>query len=158
MRNYSFNNNKLAKLFSPILKRGFISTGPDILKACSFDFNEHGRKCFRLMEAQNIPPVLVCRAMKAGHFAVFRFIGLFDKNDTRERRLTRKINEKIYEIFMEHGYIPYKIPRWAWEKLKKVVPEDTLLLMQAIKHTPGGQLPFNPMNLNVEPTKEEKID
>lgn len=81
------------------------------------------RKCQEIQEAAGFPPVLVSRPMKLGHYGVARFIQIFRKNDPEHRKLVREVNEKMVEVALSLGYIPYKPPVWVWGKfLERVDP------------------------------------
>jgi FAD/FMN-containing dehydrogenase len=96
-------------------------------------FTESARSCMGIMESFGQLPTLVSRPMKGGHFGVLRFLTIFDKKDREQRMKIRAMNEAMAESLLEHGFVPYKPPPWAWKKLKARMSEPTLELMSRMR-------------------------
>jgi FAD/FMN-containing dehydrogenase len=87
-------------------------------------FTESARSCMAVMESFGQLPTLVSRPMKGGHF---------DKKDREQRLKIRTMNEAMAESLLEHGFVPYKPPPWAWKKLRARMTESTLGLMDRMR-------------------------
>jgi hypothetical protein len=70
-------------------------------------------RALSIMDRYAIPPTIVSRPMKGGHFGVLRFISLFDKSSNEEREKVREMNKEISAAGFDLGFITYKIPPWA---------------------------------------------
>jgi glycolate oxidase len=86
-----------------------------------------------IMEKAGFPPFFVSRPMKGGHFSVLRFISFFKKNDEDERKRVRNLNMEIVEKLLDSGFVPYKIPPWAWSKLLEKMDEGAKNLMKKVR-------------------------
>jgi len=86
-----------------------------------------------IMESFGQLPTLVSRPMKGGHFGVLRFLTIFDKKDRELRMRIRTMNEAVAENLLEHGFVPYKPPPWAWRRLRAMMSEPTLSLMDRMR-------------------------
>ena len=71
---------------------------------------EGAREGAALMEKAGHPPLVVCRPMKAGHFAVLRFIERFDRRDGDATEAVRRLNVALGRMALDLGYVPYKCP------------------------------------------------
>ena len=71
-----------------------------------------------IMDRHSLPPTVVSRPMKGGHFGVMRFITTFDKVDAAERELVRQVNVELVEAGLELGFVPYTTPPWVVEQLR----------------------------------------
>ena len=69
-------------------------------------------RAIEAMEQVGVPPTVVSRPMKGGHFGVLRFISLFDRRDAEERRRIRALNERIALAALDLGFGIYKAPPW----------------------------------------------
>jgi FAD/FMN-containing dehydrogenase len=76
-------------------------------------FEAYGDRGVPIMERYGMPPVIVSRPMKGGHFGVMRFIVTFDKQDAAQRRAVRAMNAELVAAGLELGFIPYKTPPWV---------------------------------------------
>lgn len=87
-----------------------------------------------IMRKYDFPPVIVSRPMKSGHFGVLRFIETFSRDDSKQVEQVRACNLELLEMVLEHGFIPYKTPAYAVEKIRSKMWSGTYELMQRI-HT-----------------------
>lgn len=86
-----------------------------------------------IMERYGLPPVIVSRPMKGAHFGVLRFITTFNKRDEAEVQVVRKCNRELLDMVREQGFIAYKTPIWAVERLLPHMCQETHGLMRSIK-------------------------
>jgi len=80
-------------------------------------FEAYGDRGVEIMERQRMPPIVVSRPMKGGHFGVMRFISTFDKQSAEERARVRTMNRELVLAGLELGFIPYKTPPWVVAEL-----------------------------------------
>lgn len=80
-----------------------------------------------------MPPAVVSRPMKGGHFGVMRFLTTFDKADSEERAALRKMNEELVDAAVEHGFIPYKTPPWAVRRIQPRLDAGFVRVMRAVR-------------------------
>jgi FAD/FMN-containing dehydrogenase len=71
---------------------------------------EAARAGIRLLEERGLPPLVVTRPMKGGHYAILRFIERFDRRDEAETARIRDTNLALGRELMDRGYVPYKCP------------------------------------------------
>ncbi|MEW6443491.1 MAG: FAD-binding oxidoreductase [bacterium] len=90
-------------------------------------------QCFRILEEEGFPPVLVSRPMKGGHFWVLRFILHFDRQDPRDVARTRGTLSRLADCLLELRYVPYKSPAWAVEKLRERDSSGFFQLLERVK-------------------------
>jgi len=87
----------------------------------------------RIMQDAGFPPTAVTRPMKGGHFGVLRFIMVFNKKDPEERKRVAEVNSRLCDMVLDLGFIPYKAPAWAVEKLKKRLDKNFVRIMKGVK-------------------------
>ena len=90
-------------------------------------------RCFRILEDESFPPILVSRPMKGGHFWVLRFILHFDKKDPRDVARTRTALGRLADCLLDLRYIPYKPPGWAVEKIRQRDAHGFFALLERVK-------------------------
>jgi glycolate oxidase len=105
--------------------------------------------CMERMVAHGFPPAVVCRAMKTGHFAVLRFLEVFDKKDAVEVERVRKLNLDLFELALGFGYVQYKPPATVLAELHRKLDPGTLRLMKEVKRMMDPAGIFNPSNLGL---------
>ena len=71
-----------------------------------------------LMTRHGFPPTIVVRIMRGGHFAVLRFITIFDQRDPAEVARVRALQTELADLSVELGFFPYKTPQWVWERYR----------------------------------------
>jgi hypothetical protein len=96
------------------------------------DFADRG---IAIMERSQMPPILVSRPMKGGHFGVMRFISTFNKHNIHECQAIRAINREIVEAGLELGFIPYKTPPWVVELIQSRMNPAFVNLMNRLRQT-----------------------
>jgi hypothetical protein len=74
------------------------------------------RRGCEIMARYRLPPVVVVRPMKGAHFAVLRFITVFDRTDPDDTDLARRVNADLADMAVDLGFFPYKTPQWVWER------------------------------------------
>jgi FAD/FMN-containing dehydrogenase len=98
-------------------------------------FEKYGDQGVAIMERYHLPPVLVSRPMKGGHFGVMRFIALFDKKNEEERRAVREMNRELVLAGLELGFIPYKTPPWVVELIRDRLDPGFVEVMKKLRQT-----------------------
>ena len=105
-------------------------------------------RCRDLMLSRRVPPLLVTRPMKGGHYGVLRMITCFDKSDAEEVERVRELNADLLDICLEHGFIPYKAPDWAHEAMESLAHPGYLELLSRVKTTLDPDGIMNPGRLH----------
>jgi FAD/FMN-containing dehydrogenase len=96
-------------------------------------WEEGATRCADLMQERGVPPLLVTRPMKGGHYGVLRMITLFDKRDPAEIEVVKGLQADLLEICVDLGFVPYKMPAWAWRQIEDRVDPGFLRLMADVK-------------------------
>ncbi|MBI4952449.1 MAG: FAD-binding oxidoreductase [Myxococcales bacterium] len=86
-----------------------------------------------IMVRHGFPPLIVTRPMRGGHYGVLRFVAIFDKKDAAEIERVKKLNLELLEMVTAKGFVMYKTPPWAWEKLRGRIDPGLLALMERTK-------------------------
>ena len=110
-------------------------------------------RAISIMDRYSIPPTVVSRPMKGGHFGVLRFISLFDKKSTEERRAVRKMNREISAAGFDLGFITYKIPPWAMEIARPHMDPGYARLLNGIRNLLDPSGIMAPHCLKIEPSE-----
>lgn len=104
-----------------------------------------------IMERYGFPPIIVSRPMKGGHFGVLRFITTFARDDDDEVKKVRECNGELTDSILEHGFVPYKTPAWAVEKVLPRMWDGTHDLMRDIKALLDPDGIMNPGRWRLDP-------
>jgi FAD/FMN-containing dehydrogenase len=86
-----------------------------------------------IMVRHGVPPMIVSRPMRGGHFGVLRFITVFDKADAAQVARVKAVNRELLAMCVEKGFVMYKTPRWAWQELAPRLDPAMLAMMQKVK-------------------------
>ncbi|MCC6521161.1 MAG: FAD-binding oxidoreductase [Polyangiaceae bacterium] len=86
-----------------------------------------------IMVRRGFPPLIVTRPMRGGHYGVLRFVAIFDKKSPEEVARIRELNLELLEMVTDKGFVMYKTPPWAWEKLRGRIDPGMLELMRRMK-------------------------
>ena len=81
-------------------------------------FEQYADAALPIMERHKMPPSIVSRPMKGGHFGVMRFLSTFQKQDRAECENVRAMNAELVDAGMDLGFIPYKTPPWTVEQIR----------------------------------------
>jgi FAD/FMN-containing dehydrogenase len=87
----------------------------------------------------DMPPVIVSRPMKGGHFGVMRFISTFDRRDAAQRRRVRAMNRELVLAGLELGFIPYKTPPWVVELIADRLDPGFVALLDRVRRAVDPQ-------------------
>lgn len=101
------------------------------------------------MIAHGFPPAVVCRAMKTGHYAVLRFLEVFDRNSPEEVVRVRKLNLELFDLAIGYGYVQYKPPLSVLPKLHARMGPATLQTLRELKKLLDPKGIFCPSNLGL---------
>lgn len=104
-----------------------------------------------IMERHGFPPVIVSRPMKGGHFGVLRFITTFARDDGAEVARVRECNGELLDAVLDQGFIPYKTPAWAVERLLPRMWPGTHDLMRKLRALLDPQGIMNPGRWKLDP-------
>lgn len=86
-----------------------------------------------IMSASGFPPIIVARPMKGGHFCVLRFILVFDKAKPEDLPRVREVLDRLANLSMDEGFVPYKAPGWVVKKFMDRMDPVTYRMMKSIK-------------------------
>jgi glycolate oxidase len=104
-----------------------------------------------IMERHDAPPVIVSRPMKGGHFGVLRFISTFARDDAAEVARVRRCNEELLDMVLDQGFIPYKTPAWAVDRILPRLWPGTHELMRKIHALLDPEGVMNPGRWRLDP-------
>lgn len=110
-------------------------------------WEEGATRCRDLMESYGVPPLLVTRPMKGGHFGVLRMITCFDKGDPAEVDRAARLNADLLRTCLDLGFIPYKAPDWAVREMSKRADTGFMDLLNRIRDTIDPDRIMNPDRL-----------
>jgi FAD/FMN-containing dehydrogenase len=100
------------------------------------------RACMEILERFNHPPLVVTRPMKAGHYAILRFIVRFDRSSPEETENVRRLNVEMARALLALDFIPYKCPSVLYDEVLPRLDPGFRELMFRIKRAvdPNGIL------------------
>ena len=102
------------------------------------------KKGCELQDKYDVSRSCYTRVMGEGHFVGLRWMLPFDKGDpAMVKRVTDLSNEQL-DMVLEMGYIPYKTPAWAVEKIRERAGSDWTKLHQRVKEMLDPNNIFNP--------------
>jgi FAD/FMN-containing dehydrogenase len=104
-----------------------------------------------IMERHGFPPVIVSRPMKGGHFGVLRFIETFKRSDEQSVEQVRRCNEELTDMVLEAGFVPYKTPAWAVERILPRMWPGTHDLMRRVRALLDPKGIMNPGRWKLDP-------
>jgi len=104
-----------------------------------------------IMERHGFPPVIVSRPMKGGHFGVLRFISTFARDDAADVERVRRCNGELLDMVLDQGFIPYKTPAWAVERILPRLWPGTHELMRKIHALLDPNGVMNPGRWRLDP-------
>lgn len=96
-------------------------------------WEEGARRGEEILGQYGFPPAIVVRAMRRGHFGVLRFILAFDKADPEAVARVRAANAALCDMALELGFIPYKTPVWAVQRMLERLDPGFLALLKNLK-------------------------
>ncbi|MEW6203171.1 MAG: FAD-binding oxidoreductase [bacterium] len=97
-------------------------------------WEEGVRSGFAILKGNGFTPIVVTRPMRGGHFAVLRFIIIFNKKDNSEVARVKTSLRAIAAMALRLGFVPYKAPAWAVELMKAQMDANYFRTLQAIKN------------------------
>jgi len=112
-------------------------------------FTDAAVACGEIMMRTGLPPTIVSRPMRGGHYGVLRFVTVFDKKDPNDVARTRAVNRELLLELTNRGFLMYKTPVWAWNELKPRMDPGMLKLMGQVKHLMDPYRHFNPGKLGL---------
>jgi FAD/FMN-containing dehydrogenase len=103
-------------------------------------FEPFADRGLEIMAEYRMPPSVVSRPMKGGHFGVMRFLATFYQDNREEAQAVREMNARILEAGVELGFIPYKTPPWAVRQIRDRLDPGFVALMRNVRALldPGG--------------------
>ena len=96
-------------------------------------FEQYADAALPIMARHNMPPSIVSRPMKGGHFGVMRFLSTFYKDDPKERDNVRAMNSELVDVGVELGFIPYKTAPWTVEQIRGRLDPGFVDLLQRVR-------------------------
>jgi glycolate oxidase len=90
------------------------------------------------------PPLIVARPMKGGHFAVLRFIELFDTASEVERARVLACNMALCDVLRPRGFVMYKTPGWAVDRYRAHLDPGFARLLGEVKQLLDPDGTMNP--------------
>ncbi len=102
-----------------------------------------------IMARHGLPPTIVARPMRGGHFGVLRWITVFDRDDPQDTEKARAANLDLADMAIKLGFFPYKTPQWVWERYAERIDPTFRRLVRDLRKMmdPSGIL--NPGHLEM---------
>ena len=104
-----------------------------------------------IMARHAFPPMIVSRPMKGGHFGVLRFISTFARDDAADVERVKRCNSELLDMVLDQGFIPYKTPAWAVERILPRLWPGTHDLMRKIHALLDPKGVMNPGRWQLDP-------
>jgi glycolate oxidase len=96
-------------------------------------WEEGATRCAELMVQRGYPPLIVSRPMKGGRFGVLRMVECFDRSSPEAVADVGALNRELLENCLELGFVPYKVPAWAWEQMSGRMDPGYASLLARVK-------------------------
>ncbi len=110
-------------------------------------FAEGYKKGAEILAKHNLPPVVVCRPMGAGHFGVLRWITVFDRDNEKEVAQISAVNRELADMAIEMGFFPYKTPQWVWDRYAQRINPAFRQIIKDVRHLLDPNGIMNPGHL-----------
>jgi FAD/FMN-containing dehydrogenase len=119
-------------------------------------FEQYANAGVEITARYSMPPVIVSRPMKGGHFGVMRFISTFDKADADQRQRVRAMNRELVLAGLALGFIPYKTPPWVVELIRDRLDPGFVALFDRVRGAidPQGIMAPRSWRLNARPSEQ----
>jgi FAD/FMN-containing dehydrogenase len=102
------------------------------------------RRGCALQDKYDISRSCYTRVMNEGHFVGLRWMLPFDKGDPDMVRRVSDLCAEQLDLVLEMGYVPYKTPLWAIEKIETRAGADWVNLHRRVKKMLDPNDIFNP--------------
>jgi glycolate oxidase len=96
-----------------------------------------------IVEKHGFETMAFLKAMDSLHFAEFKFIIRFPKDEAAMKRV-RRCNDELLTMALTLGAIPYKTPVWSAKKLHEHIDPEFIELVKQIKKTIDPNNIMNP--------------
>ena len=96
-------------------------------------FEQYANEGVEIMRQHKMPPSIVSRPMKGGHFGVMRFLSTFDKQSAAERETVATMNRELVAAGVPLGFIPYKTPAWTVEQIRDQLDPGYVALLKRLR-------------------------
>ena len=105
--------------------------------------------CMEIMVRHGFPPLVVTRPMRGGHFVVLRMISTFDRDDPAAVQAVSALDHELLDEVTRRGFVMYKAPNWAWERMRGGVDPGLLRLAGETRRLLDPSRIFNPDKLEI---------
>lgn len=96
-------------------------------------WKEGVKRGMEMMTKHGLPPIVVTRPMRGGHFGVLRFIEVFDKTNSEQIERVTRLNEELSDLVLELGFFPYKTPPWLIQRHRDKIDPNFLHLLNKVR-------------------------
>jgi len=110
-------------------------------------FDEAAERGIEIMVREGVPPTIVSRPMKGGHFGVLRFVTIFDRDDASDVARVKRVNLELLRMVTERGFVMYKTPAWALREMESRLDPGYRELLRRCKAMLDPTGMFNPGKL-----------
>jgi glycolate oxidase len=110
---------------------------------------EAAEACMEIMVRHGVPPLLVSRPMRGGHFVVLRMITTFDRDDPAAVKAVAALDHALLDEVTRRGFVMYKAPNWAWERMRDAVDPGLRRLVGEVRRILDPARILNPDKLSL---------
>ncbi|MBN1947915.1 MAG: FAD-binding oxidoreductase [Bradymonadales bacterium] len=107
-------------------------------------FDEAADRGVAIQAKHGFAPTLVSRPMKGGHYGVLRWIMLFNHGDPLDTSRVRACQEELLDMILELGFVMYKTPVWAINRIRDRYDPGFVRLFDAVRKIMDPQGILNP--------------
>ncbi|MHA1273659.1 MAG: FAD-binding oxidoreductase [Promethearchaeota archaeon] len=101
-----------------------------------------------LFKKYKVPPYIMMKIMKHGHYGIFRPIVRYNQFDKKDKQNIVNLLKEIADLCIGEGCIPYKTPGWMAAKMREKINPGWLKLFEKIKACLDPNGIFNPGRWN----------
>lgn len=108
---------------------------------------EGGARGVEILERYGFPAIIVSRPMASGHYAVLRFIELFNRSDPQDVERVARCQDEVGLALLDLGFIPYKCSPLLWKHVSERMDPGARALITRVQNLLDPRGIMNPGKL-----------